>query len=269
MKAIGFNAGQFGDVIMGTVAARAHKLAYPDSKLTLGIAKKYSDIQNLFANHEYFDNVHIWKGYNDYPTIDDKLMHVNFDKVYDAMPQHTSPYWYLNNHQTAELCLMHGLTPPSNLQVSLTRPEMIGLYSPASIALSLFGETRGGEKSVTLEQAKAIVKLVEKMGFVPLQLGLANEPQICQQRFVGPFAWSVAKMLGSVALITIDTAMAWIASGYSQPTVGLYGYSYYPMAKTAKNWQPVNPNAIYVESAKVSDIIVERIEAALKQLLKE
>jgi ADP-heptose:LPS heptosyltransferase len=75
-------------------------------------------------------------------------------------------------------------------------------------------------------------------------------------------------MLACDALITVDTAMAWISSGYSFPTLGLYGYEYYPMAQTSKNWQPVNPNAVYVESGKVSDIIVERIEIGLRKLLK-
>ena len=267
MKAIGFNAGQFGDVVMGTVAARAHKLKFPDSHLTLGIAEKYSAIHSLFANHVYFDASHVWKGYNDWPNSDDNL-HLalnNYDKVYNAMPQHTEHFWYLHRHQTAELCLMHGLTPPDNLQVALTQPPLSHREKKV-VGLSLFGETRGEEKSVTVEQGKAIVEMVKKMGYSPLQFGLPSEPKICEHRCEMPFSDAVVTMSQCGALITIDTAMSWLASGYSMPTVGLYSYSYYPMAKTSKNWQPVNPNAIYVESAKVSDIILDRIEAAIKTL---
>jgi ADP-heptose:LPS heptosyltransferase len=267
MKAVGFNAGQFGDVVMGTVAARAHKLAFPDSKLTLAIAEKYSAVRGLFANHEYFEDIHVWKGYNDWPAAEDSifLARERFDKVYNAMPQHTSPYWYLQRHQTAELCLMHGLTPPDNLQVSLSQPK--SLKFGKTVALTLFGETRGAEKSITIEQAKHIVSVVESLGYMPIQLGLPNEPRVCTRK-IGTFQESVEYLLTCHALITVDTAMAWIASGYSFPTVGLYGYQYYPLAKTAKNWQPVNPNAIYVESGRVSDIIPERIEEAIKAILK-
>ncbi len=266
MRAVGFNAGQFGDVIMGTVAARAHKEKFPDSHLTAGIARKYSSIHSLFANHEYFDDVHIWEGYNDWPNIDDNF-HISmgcYDKVYNAMPQHTNPYWYLSTHQTAEMCLMHGLTPPNDLRVSLTKPNTLKFGK--TVALSLFGETRGAEKSVSVEQAKRICEIVESRGYMPIQLGLATEPRVCVRK-IGTFQESVEFLLGCDALITVDTAMAWIASGYSIPTVGLYGYQYYPMAKTAKNWQPINPNAIYVESPKVSDIIPERIEEAIKSLI--
>lgn len=268
MRAIGFNAGQFGDVVMGLVAARAHKQKFPDSKLTLGIAKKYSAISPIFHGNPLIDDVHIWEGYNDWPAPDDSI-HISrerYDKVYNAMPHHTSAFWYLQRHQTAELCLMHGLNPPDNLKIDLVRKSGNRRFGKA-VALSLFGETRGAEKSIKMEQAHFIVETVEKLGYMPIQLGLIGEPRICS-RFIGPFEQSIETMLACDALITVDTAMAWIASGYSMPTVGLYGYEYYPMAKTAKNWQPVNPNAIYVESGKVSDIIPERIEEAIKSILK-
>lgn len=268
MRAIGFNAGQFGDVLMGTVAARAFKEQNPDSHLTLGIAEKYSSIAPLFRGHKYFDALHIWKGYNDWPNKDDEL-HLalkRYDKVFDAMPQHTDPFWYLQRHQTAELCMMHGLTPPKNLQVDLTEIKGAAFAASKTIALSLFGETRGGDKNVTEEQAKQIVELVKKMGYNPMQLGVQAHPKICDGFLDVSFESSVIFMRMSKMLITVDTAMSWIASGYSHPTIGLYCSSYYPMATTSKNWQPVNPNAIYLESPKVSDIILDRIETSIKSL---
>lgn len=268
MKAIGFNGGQFGDILMGTVAARAHKLAHPNSKLTLGLSEKYSAIAPLFANHEYFDDVHIWKGYNDWPAQDDQV-HIalnRYDKVYMAMPHHTNPYWYLNDHQTAELCKMHKLTPPDNLNVSLRANWKI--KREGRVALSLFGETRGGEKNCSTEQAKEIVQLFKELGYNTMQLGLPTEPDIgATYRFTGSFHDTVKELSNSYALITVDTAMSWFGSAFSVPTIGLYGFSYYPLAKTSVNWQPKNVNAIYVESPKVSDIIIDRIEAAYKSLI--
>ncbi len=267
MKAIGFNGGQFGDICMGMVAARAHKEQFPDSQLYLGMSQKYAAIAPLFENNLLLDGVHVWENYHGWPSSADKgeIALKGFDKVYNAMPNHTTAFWYLSSHQTAEMCKMHELEPPSNLKIDLN-----AYWNPKRnkfVALSLFGETRGGQKSVTLEQAKNIVGMVKKMGYDPLQLGLESEPRICENRLIAPFVKSVEIMTTCQALITVDTAMAWIASGYSVPTIGLYGYSYYPMAKTSVNWQPVNPNAIYVESAKVSDIILERIEEAIKSIL--
>jgi len=268
MKAIGFAQGQFGDILMGTVAARAHKLAHPDSKLICGINKKYAAILPLLKDHEYYDGIHVWDGYDNWPTSDDSIYMATsrYDKVYNPMPQHTEPYWYLHRHQTAELCLMQGLTPPENLQVSLNTKHRHADEKKGVIALALFGETRGAEKSVSLEQGRAIAALVEKLGYIPYQIGLSTEPKICQHRLEAPFAYSAWAMASCSALISIDTAMCWIASAYSLPTVGLYSNEYYPMAHLAKTWQPVNPNAIYLESPKVTDIILDRIEAAIKTL---
>lgn len=267
MRAIGFNAGQFGDVVMGVVAARAHKEQFPDSKLTLGIAEKYAAIKGIFADNLYVDDVHIWKGYNDWPAIEDHLAMAQngWTKVYNAMPRHTSEYWYLSRHQAAEMCLMHGLAPPSDLQIYLRKPKILKFGK--MVAITLFGETRGAEKSATEEQAKFICKIVEDCGYMPMQLGLASEPRVCVRK-IGTFQESIDFLLGCHAIITVDTAMAWIASGYQMPTLGLYGYQYYPMARTSKNWQPVNPNAIYLESATVRDIMNERIEKSIRTLLK-
>ena len=265
MKAIGACAGQVGDIIMGTVFARAHKQKYPESHLVCGIADKYGFTAPLLEENEFYDSVHIWDGYNDWPTASDRL-HIaqsEYDIVYNAMPQHTEPFWYLHRHQTAEMCLMHGLEPPENLQASLS---VNGERENNIIALSLFGVTRGEEKSCSVEQGKQIVELIRKLGYKPVQIGLVDEPSICEDRFLSTLQGTAEFVKKSAALITIDTAMAWIASGFSHPTIGLYSYKYYPMATTAKNWMPVNPNAIYLESNSVSNIISEKIEAAIKQL---
>ena len=61
--------------------------------------------------------------------------------------------------------------------------------------------------------------------------------------------------------------MAWIASGYSFPTFGIYGYSYYPHANTAKNWQPINPNSKYVEKDKISNITLELLSEEISAMI--
>ena len=61
--------------------------------------------------------------------------------------------------------------------------------------------------------------------------------------------------------------MAWIASGYSFPTFGIYSYNYYPNATTAKNWQPINPNAKYIEKDKISNITLELLSEEISTMI--
>jgi len=268
MKAIGFNGGCFGDVIMGAIAARAHKLQYPDSILVCGVAEKYSAIAPTIKTCPYFDDVCIWKGYDGWPAPEDKrhVLEAGYDKVYNAMPQHVDDDWYLRRHQTEEMCLMHGLQPPVDLQIRLIK-SFDTIRKHKTIAVSFFGETRGASKSLSVNKAKEIVDLLTKTGYNVVQLGLPTEPSVAQ-RYTGSFFDVIRFCLGCDALVTVDTAMAWVMSGYQFPVVGLYGHSYYPRAFTARNWQPFNPNAIYLESAVANDIHPERVLGAINNLLK-
>lgn len=267
MNAIGFNAGQIGDIVMGSVAARAHKKLYPNSVLIAGVSKKYEQICNLIDFDSCFDGIHIWEGYDDWPTTNDKLnlSLLGFDKVYNAMPKHTNEFWWLDRHQTQELCLMHGLTPPDDLQVKLRRLD--NTFKTNFVCLSLRGATRGDDKNISIEKCKEICDVIRFLGYTPVQIGLKTEPTYCQDRFFGTLEDSTRFVLGSKLLITVDTAMSWIASAYSHPTLGLYCHSYYLFAESSKNWQPINPNAIYLDSYKVSDIKIEDIQKTIKQML--
>ena len=68
--------------------------------------------------------------------------------------------------------------------------------------------------------------------------------------------------------LSCDTGMAWVASGYQHPTVGLYAWGYNPVAGTSKNWQPTNPNADYLEAHSVNKISKQDIVAAIHKRLK-
>lgn len=266
--AIGFNQGQFGDVCMGTVAARSFKQKFPDAKLCLGINEKYKSIKPLFENNELIDSLHVWDGYDNWPTEKDMshLRLANYDKVFNPMPAHTEPLWYLKRHQTEELCLMHWLTPPKNLQVSLSDYFSSGIKDYITVCFS--GVTRGEVKSLTLERAKELCCAIRnKFNLKVYQLGLDQDPLYSDDRFNGSFLDATKFMLESKLLVTVDTSWAWIASGYSKSVVGLYSYSYYPGSTTAKNWQPVNSNAAYLEASNVNDINIDEILESIKNHL--
>jgi hypothetical protein len=131
----------------------------------------------------------------------------------------------------------------------------------------MFAETKSNASKVpSLELAKGYCKLIEMMGYTPIQLGLSSDPQLCEQRFVGTFFDTVKVALGCKMVVTVDSALAWIMSGYSHPTIGLYSSGYYAGATSATNWQPINPNAIYLEAPLISYLLPEVLEVAIRKI---
>ena len=180
-KAIGFNAGQYGDLIISTAAAKVFKERFPDSELTLGISKNFSEISPLFYNHLYFDNIHIWEGYNNWPSDIDKkyLEFKKYDIVFNAMPQHTRNDWYNYHHFTQEICLSHGFEPTENLQCNLTKWfDTIPGYENY-IALSVFpGYGASNGRTFSIEKLNELVDNIHKLGYKTILIGTDKEPKL-------------------------------------------------------------------------------------------
>ena len=267
MKCMGFNQGQYGDLCINTVACRSFKERFPEYKLHFGINKKYSSLSPIFENNELIDSIHIWDAYDGWPSEKDieYISKEKYDFIFNPMPRHFEEHWYINFHQTQENCRVHGLNSPDNLQVYLNKYFDTD-KNDKCVALNLFAETRGNSKTPDLNQAKEIADLLVKKGYNPIQIGLPDQPQICEKRFTGSFFDSIKFVLSCDFLLTVDSAMAWIASGYSFPTIGIYAYTYYPHVITSKNWQPINPNAIYLEKDKISNINIDAISKAIDNI---
>lgn len=268
MKAIGFNQGQYGDLCMNLIACRAFKRDHPNSQLYFGINKKYESLKYIFFNNDYVDHIHIWDQYDGWPSQEDKqfLSTMNFDKVFNPMPKHTEELWHVNRHQTQEVCLMHGLKPPEDLSIKLNKYFEVK-RNTNMVAVNLSAETRSQDKTPSLEKSIEIVNLLTKLGYKPVQIGLPDQPQIAEKRFIGEFFETIRFVLSCDFLITVDSAMAWISSGYQFPTLGLYSSAYYPMTYTSKNWQPINNNAIYLEDKKIDNISLDLIKVAIDNII--
>jgi len=268
MKAIGFNQGQFGDLCINLAACKSFRQQFPNHQLYFGINKKYAELKDIFLNNDLIDKIHIWDQYDSWPSQQDLnfISNEKFNIIFDPMPLHTQDHWYLNRHQTEEVCLMHGLTPPKDLSLSLNRYFNVE-NNKNLVPINLFAETRGQDKMPSPSKAKQIINFIESFGYTPVQIGLANQPQLCENRFIGTFFETVQFVLSCKLLITVDSAMSWIASAYSFPTIGLYSYSYYPLAESSKNWQPINHNANYLESNLVENIENDKIISIIKEML--
>ncbi len=267
MKIIGTNQGQRGDLIIGTVVARAIKEKFPNSHFTLGINKQYEDMKELFYNHPYIDNISIWEGYDNWPTTNDVKLMEQFDLVLHPMPQHPNNHcWYqLVNHQTEASCIMNGLTPPKNLQCSLFRWfDLIPEYNNV-ICISPF--TAWEKKNITIEKWQEIIDYIHNKGISIIQIGDKNEYKF-NHTYKATFSYleSTTIMLSCKFLICLEGGMNWVASAYGQKVLGLMGL-HYDGLKSSKLYQPVNPNAIYLESDKAENISNRLIYKAIDELL--
>jgi ADP-heptose:LPS heptosyltransferase len=268
MKAIGFNAGQYGDLAMCTVAARALKRRDPDCYFTMGIGNRYGDVAELFHHEDYINNVHVWDSYNEWPnqTDMDYIMTQKFDVVYNAMPQHTTEDWYLHRHQVAELCLMHKLPVPNSLKIELSRWWDPYGVAPAPYVCFSLGSSMPDK--VYNQKMQSVLDYCKSKHLITVQLAGPNEDPIgCDTIVTGEYWKSVVLMADAELLVTVDTGMAWFASGYNKKVVGLYGYKHYPHAKTAINWMPINPFATYLERDYAGNIPGSDILTAIESKL--
>lgn len=267
-KFLGFNGQQYGDLVMNTVAARSLKELYPKSELTLVVNKDYADIVPIFYNHPYIDKFYVTHRNKDgFDEEDIKwVKQQKFDHVFNPMQDHSheSP-WYRVRHQAQELCHMHGLPIPKNIQCELIRwfevPD-----NKKYVAFSPFPAFYAGiknDKAYSIEKAQKIVDFIRSLGLEVLQIGHPDEPQL--KNVLKPrlsYFDCVKYILASKFWIGGDTGMCWLLSAYQFPVLACYSNRYYTK-EFVKNIQPINANSIYLDAPSLNDIDDEMIFTAI------
>ena len=266
IKAAGFQAGQYGDLVIATVAARAFKQQNPDSHLTFAMAEKYRDMLPLFFNHPNIDDHHIWDGYDNWPSQVDKeyIAYRGFDHVFNAMPPHSRPDWYRYLHYAEENCVRFGLRPPKDLSYELVRWFPLHTDQRKTVTLTLF-PSKGTQmdKGLLVEEAEKLCIALKAKGYNPVQLG--GKYEVALKNAVAPHfsIFEATKlMLSSAFHITTDTGFSSIAAGYKHRVFGIYGYNYPDLLD---NWtqRPINVNANYINdhpNSVTADQIIATIE---------
>ena len=271
------NLGQFGDIAMQEPALRQFIKDNPTDKITLGCSIRYAAAMKLYDN--YHENVTVRKlflDYDNFPTEDDIKYFENekfdlvtikqgSDKVQHSdkgkLALHPDSNWAEHVHQTIAAGRQQGIEV-EDTQIQF-RTKLSALIEDKYVCLSLFpNHPKGGVKSFSRAQIMGIVKLINKLGYKAIHLNGPEEPDI-EGSYKSNCSWinSVALATNSELLITGDTGMAWATSG-------LYAWGYNPAAGTSKNWQPTNPNAVYLESKLASQIgskdIIEQVVSILR-----
>jgi ADP-heptose:LPS heptosyltransferase len=272
MRAIGFQQGLRGDLILSTVAARAFKQAHPEWHLTLGLNQQYADMAPLFA-HSDFDDVHVYEGYDNWPTARDEayLKRAGYDHVFDPMPKRANEAtWWQTEHQAQNACSIYRLPYPSDgHQCRLTKWFDVPDYRDY-VAFNYVGAFYAGypnAKSYSPQRAREIVQLIRDKGHKVIVIGHPKEPTI-EGTERGPSAYfdAVKTLLGCRAFVGIDSGFTWLASAYSHPTLACYSDAYYTKQYVG-SIQPANPNARYLSAPNLNEVPLTDIDAALSQLL--
>lgn len=271
IKAIGFNQGQIGDLVINLIACRAFKENYPDSHLTFGINEKYKTALPIFKNNILIDDFKIWENYDDWPSKSDKnfLQENKFDFIFNPMPKHRYDDWYLRCHHTEAVCLMHGLTPPKDLQINLNKWFSLDEKYKNCVAITSFSSA-GAIRDIPKNFTNKIINYIHSLGLETIQLGLKNHPRLntTYEPLGGEIFEDVKIALSCKFLLTADTGMNWILSGYQAKVLSLYSCLSYPVYAPLINRAPRNPNAIYLENYNIENINFELIKDSINKILK-
>ena len=269
MKVIGFQSGQFGDLIMSQPLCGTVKKMYPNSQFTLGIGNKFKQAMDIFRNNRSIDKIHIWDSYDDFPQGRDVdyLKQEKFDIIYHPNPIIKDKLWFRHKYIIDEWRNCYEL-PPDDNTIKLNFPRKNYSEYSDHVALSLFSWFDNSPKSLTWEQIQEINNFLLQKGYKTLQIGLPSEKNIgTTSRFIGNYTESASAILSCKFLISIDTSYVWLASAFNFPTLGLFGFKMFDMANTSKNWQAINTNATYIEADKASNIKIEDIHSNILNYL--
>ncbi len=264
MRGIGGLAGQYGDLVIQTVVARAFKQAYPDSHFTFAMAEKFAGILPLFLHHPDIDDLHVWEGYDNphWPSTADQdyIRWRGYDWVANAMAGHIQPDWYNHRHYAQEACARFGLPWPADLSYQLTPWMPLRKDCKRVVTLSLFpSKATQMDKGLRIAEAETLCTDLRAMGYQPVQLGGRFEPALTNA--VAPsmsILEATTLMLSSALHITADTAFSSIAAAYHHPTVGFYGLNY-PDMRDCFSHLPPNRNAYYIRNRAPNSVTAEEL----------
>ena len=148
---------------------------------------------------------------------------------------------------------MNGFSPPKDLSCVLTKYFELKSGFEDSVCISPF--TAWEKKNISLSKWEQIVSFVNSKGLKVVQIGGNSEPTIkgAEKKLNLSYFESAKVMLSCKFLICLDGGMSWVASAYKQKVLGLYGY-HFDGLMSPKIYQPINENAIYLESKNAEDI---------------
>tara|TARA_R110002153_G_scaffold265364_1_gene427860 strand:- start:641 stop:1465 length:825 start_codon:yes stop_codon:yes gene_type:complete len=273
IKGLGFNQGQIGDLAMQVVLCKQFKKIFPDSHMTLGINKKYDTCKELFKKNKYIDDIKIWDGYDDFPTEADKQFieehGEEYAYIFNPMSCHQDNEWYTKIHHIQAFANNHGLGKVDDLKIELEQWFDLDPKYKNCIAITAFSSAKG-IRDIPKDLANRMIEHIHSLGFETIQLGLKSHDILntTYEPIGGTIMEDVIIALSCKMLVTTDTGMNWIMSGYDQNVLGLYSNCSYPNSAPLYNRTPLNPNGLYLEADHVKNINFDMIKGYIQKLIK-
>lgn len=260
--------GLNGDLLMNVPSFDVLKNLYPEAQLFMTVNNKYQNIIPLFYNQPNIDGFFITDGYDNFPTDLDKhnANAMQFDIFFNPMAPHLDGNdWFLRRHQVKDVAFSYNL-PECSDKINLVKYWNDEPKLEKTVAICPFGGYGAKHKSMTNDQIYGLIDYFKAEGYDIIQL--CNETN--KQNHFSKIKNSNTSFIDSVKLlhrceflVTVDTAMCWIASAYNIPTVALYSHEYYT-ENYVKNIQPVNPNAKYLSENHISEINLDKTIESIK-----
>lgn len=270
-RVLGFNHGQYGDVLLSLPTIRSLKRREPDTHFTVHVNQRYRDVIPVLLWSEDIDGVQLSESYDNWPSARDaeNLRRGRYDEVYHPMTPHRDDRWWQSRKQTDEVAHMHGLPANDSTQIHLACPYPI--KPVRSVAISPIGGGGAPHKSLDSAQYQQLVDyLRDSLGYdLIYQLtppGWEGETPRGVRPTNSTYEQSVLTALAADLYIGTDTGMTWCLSAFQKPTVGLYSHAYYG-PEFVRNIQPTNPRAVYLSADSLHQIALDSIAQSIDTVL--
>jgi len=263
--------GQIGDIIMFSAAVRRIKEIFPNSTITFAVSKKYREAGELVAGLPYVDRLFVTEHYYDlrtditygpwhygwpcdYRGEDEVAEQRKHDIVLETRPQHRRMPWWEFDHQVAELAHEVGVPGPIDLRTEISIPSDTVIPADAAGRIVLHNDPSiDSTKAWSWEYVNEFAKAVGPENIVLLGNPGPDVAGAIDLRGKTTLAEAAATIQSCKCYVGIDSGLMWIAGSLQVPVVGLYGTSYIP---AYQNIQPVNPNAVYLQTEGTLDGII-------------
>lgn len=268
--------GRYGDIIIGVPSTKLLKQLIPDSKVFVNINKQYKDISPLVKNN-YIDDIFISDEYENFPNEADKseLSCRGVDIFFHPMQTRLDESdWWIKRHQVIDCAYHYGLP---NWEECSNKIDLIKWW----IDEDKFNKTiafhatpanydKNNKKSFTREKSQELVNEIIKLGYTVLQVGAAGDSKLDNViKIDTDFFGSIKNILRCDLFLGGDSGLTWALSGYNFTVLACYSNDYYVRngINYIHNIQPVNPNALYLQSNNVNNIPNEIIIDKIKQMI--
>ena len=250
-KIFGVRGSMLGDSIMALPVLNYLEKIYPNSYKYWSLAKKYSQLSQIYLNHPLIDKIQITDGDEGMCPGDIRIAN-SCDLVINTMPNHTREDWFNHYNIYEETFMMAGfpLEEYRNLSPDQQRPKLekwfnIEKFSKKIAIFPFAGYNRESKRSPSVLWYKELCSELSGLGYWIFHFGHFNEPLLEYNypytNFTKlPLFDQIKMALGCDLVVGTDSGTALVIGAYEHPQISLLtnhwpGHITNPMAFSTNN----------------------------------